>query len=70
MKTITYRAFGDASVVLQLEDLPAPPPAAGEVLVDVAFSGVNPSDVKTRKHGQPGLQAFPGTTLFPIVTDP
>ncbi|MEP4036439.1 NADPH:quinone reductase [Pseudophaeobacter sp.] len=65
MKAITYRAFGAASEVLQLEDLPAPQPAAGEVLVEVAFTGVNPSDVKTRTRGQPGLSGFPWDYIIP-----
>lgn len=65
MKAITYRAYGAATEVLQVEDLPVPGPAAGEVLVDVAFSGVNPSDVKTRTRGQPGLQGFPWNYIIP-----
>ena len=65
MKAITYRAFGAASEVLQLEDLPAPQPQAGEVLVDMVFSGVNPSDVKTRTRGQPGLKGFPWELIIP-----
>ena len=65
MKAITYRAFGAASEVLQLEDLPTPQPTRGEVLVDVAFTGVNPSDVKTRTRGQPGLEGFPWDYIIP-----
>lgn len=65
MKAITYRAFGAASDVLQLEDLAAPQPQPGEVLVDMIFSGVNPSDVKTRTRGQPGLQGFPWDFIIP-----
>ncbi|MEP2717180.1 NADPH:quinone reductase [Pseudophaeobacter sp.] len=65
MKAITYRAFGAAAEVLHLENLPAPEPKTGEVLVDVAFSGVNPSDVKTRTRGQPGLQGFPWDYIIP-----
>lgn len=65
MKAITYRAFGAAAEVLQVEDLPRPELSAGEVLVDVAFSGVNPSDVKTRTRGQPGLKGFPWDYITP-----
>lgn len=65
MKAITYRAFGAASDVLQIEDLVPPVPQPGEVLVDVVFSGVNPSDVKTRTRGQPGLQGFPWDFIIP-----
>lgn len=65
MKAITYRAFGAAADVLQLEDFSSPQPQPGEVLVDVVFSGVNPSDVKTRTRGQPGLTGFPWDFIVP-----
>ncbi len=65
MKAITYRAFGTASEVLQIEDMASPVPQPGEVLVDVVYSGVNPSDVKTRTRGQPGLQGFPWDFIIP-----
>ncbi|MCD9150075.1 NADPH:quinone reductase [Pseudophaeobacter flagellatus] len=65
MKAITYRAFGPAAEVLQLEELPAPSPDHGEVLVEVSFTGVNPSDVKTRTRGQPGLTGFPWDYIIP-----
>ncbi len=47
---------GAARDVLQLAEMPDPVPAAGEVLVRVAASGVNPSDVKSRALRAP---AFP-----------
>lgn len=65
MKAITYRAFGAAAQVLQLEEMASPVPKSGEVLVNVAFTGVNPSDVKTRTRGQPGLQGFPWDFIIP-----
>lgn len=65
MKAITYRAFGAAADVLQIEEMEAPQPQPGEVLVDVVFSGVNPSDVKTRTRGQPGLDGFPWDFIIP-----
>lgn len=65
MKAITYRAFGAASEVLQVEEIATPTPKPGEVLVDIAFSAVNPSDVKTRTRGQPGLQGFPWDFIVP-----
>jgi NADPH2:quinone reductase len=40
--------------VLQLTDRPVPEPGPGEVRVRVAFSGVNPTDWKTRSTGRPG----------------
>ena len=59
MRAAFYDRNGPAHEVLQLGDLPEPQPAAGEVRVKLRFSGVNPSDVKTRA-GRPGsAMAFP-----------
>jgi len=54
MRAIIYRRFGPADEVLELVDLPTPEPAAGEVLVALRASGVNPSDVKLRAGARPG----------------
>ncbi len=54
MKAISYRSFGPAKDVLELIDIPTPNPAAGEVLVRVHASGINPSDVKLRGGARPG----------------
>jgi NADPH2:quinone reductase len=43
---------------LELADLPDPEPAAGEVRVRLATSGVNPSDVKSRAGSRPITQGF------------
>ncbi|MDG1431407.1 MAG: NADPH:quinone reductase [Paracoccaceae bacterium] len=61
MKAIGYSAFGAASNVLSVLDIPTPTPAEGEVLVRVTYSGVNPSDVKARSGSRPGVTkpAFP-----------
>jgi NADPH2:quinone reductase len=48
MKAAFYDRNGAAEDVLQVGDLPKPAPAAGEVLVRLHASGVNPSDVKSR----------------------
>ncbi len=45
MKAAVCRAKGRAADVLSVDELQ---PGPGEVLVRVAFSGVNPSDVKDR----------------------
>ncbi|MEX0329675.1 MAG: NADPH:quinone reductase [Ruegeria sp.] len=63
MKAITYRGFGAAADVLELVDLPTPTPAAGEVLVHVCASGINPSDVKLRAGARPGA-----VMQFPVIT--
>ncbi len=53
MRTITYTQPGGPDV-LQLVDRPIPEPGPGEVRVRVAFSGVNPTDWKSRSTAQPG----------------
>ncbi|WP_432817119.1 NADPH:quinone reductase [Sulfitobacter sp. JB4-11] len=61
MQAITYDRFGPARDVLQLTNIASPTPKAGEVRVALAFSGVNPSDVKSRAGTRPGVTrpAFP-----------
>ena len=49
MKAAWYSRIGEAQDVMQVGDLPTPRPLAGEVLVRLATSGVNPSDVKSRR---------------------
>ncbi|HUY57661.1 MAG TPA: NADPH:quinone reductase [Candidatus Micrarchaeaceae archaeon] len=53
MRAIVFERFGDPEV-LHLVDRPEPDPGPGEVLVRVAFSGVNPTDWKTRRGPGPG----------------
>ncbi|MFZ1814447.1 MAG: NADPH:quinone reductase [Rhizobiaceae bacterium] len=48
MRAAFYTHNGPASEVLQVGDVETPKAGPGEVLVRVAFSGVNPSDVKSR----------------------
>ncbi|NPC58747.1 NADPH:quinone reductase [Caenimonas soli] len=48
MKAAFYEKLGSARDVLQLGVLTDPHPAAGEVRVRIEWSGVNPSDVKSR----------------------
>ncbi|MDG1169869.1 MAG: NADPH:quinone reductase [Sulfitobacter sp.] len=57
MQAIIYSELGTARDVLRLETLDDVPPQKGEVTVRLQFSGVNPSDVKSRR-GRPG-QAKP-----------
>lgn len=65
MRAITYEAFGPADSVLGLEDVPDPFPGPGEVLVDLAYSGVNPSDVKARAGTRPGVTRPPWPRIIP-----
>lgn len=48
MKAAFYERVGPARDVLQVAELPQPQPGPGEVRVRVQWSGVNPSDVKSR----------------------
>lgn len=48
MRAAAYIEQGPAAKVLRIVEIPIPEPAAGEVLVRVRASGVNPSDVKAR----------------------
>lgn len=59
MKAIVYERTGDPSV-LELVDRPVPEPGAGEVLVRVAVSGVNPTDWKSRRGSPPKGWQIPG----------
>ncbi|WP_050928335.1 NADPH:quinone reductase [Aestuariivita boseongensis] len=63
MKAITYDSFGAATDVLTLADIESPDPGPGEVRVALAFSGVNPSDVKARAGARPGVTKPP----FPVI---
>jgi NADPH2:quinone reductase len=53
MRAISYTRPGGPDV-LQLTDRPVPEPGPGEVRVRVAFSGVNPTDWKSRTNAEPG----------------
>lgn len=59
MRAAAYTRTGPAREVLTLLELPRPEPAAGEVRVRVAFSGVNPSDVKSRAGVRSKTMPFP-----------
>jgi len=52
MRATWYSRNGPAREVLVVGELPTPTPAAGEVRIKLATSGVNPSDVKSRS-GRP-----------------
>ena len=55
MKAVWFESFGPADAVLQYGDQPTPTAGPGEVLVKLAFAGVNPSDVKKRAGAFPNL---------------
>ena len=58
MKAAWYTKTGKARDVLQVGEIDDPVPLAGEVLVKIKVSGINPSDVKTRAGARGDLQ-FP-----------
>jgi NADPH2:quinone reductase len=59
MTAAWYTRNGAASEVLQVGLMDTPRPGAGEVLVRLKCSGVNPSDWKVRKGGQGRVLEYP-----------
>jgi len=49
MRAAWYSHNGEAKDVIVVGDMPMPEPAPGEVRVRLHTSGVNPSDVKSRR---------------------
>lgn len=50
MRAAWYERQGPADAVLQVGEMPDPQPAAGEVRIRIAASGVNPGDTKKRRN--------------------
>ncbi|MBY5935238.1 NADPH:quinone reductase [Tateyamaria omphalii] len=65
MNCIQYSRFGPAADVLTLAHMPTPDPNPGEVLVELSYSGVNPSDVKARGGTRPGVTKPPFDAIIP-----
>ncbi len=59
MQAAFYELTGPAKDVLHVEELPTPVPSLGEVRVKVSWSGVNPSDVKSRAGSRTRALPFP-----------
>ena len=57
MKAVWYEELGPAKDVLQIGEVDDPQPAAGEVRVRLATSGINPVDVKRRQGGRGPMTA-------------
>ena len=53
MRAALYDRYGSAGEVLRVEEIPAPEPGPGEVRVKVTYSGVNPTDWKSRGGSTP-----------------
>jgi NADPH:quinone reductase-like Zn-dependent oxidoreductase len=70
MKTLRFQKVGDPNEVLHLEEIEEPTPASDELLLQVLFSPVNPSDlqmIRGRYGYQPSLPASPGAEGIAIV---
>jgi len=52
VKALVFDHYGKAEDVLQLQDLPEPEPAAGEVKVKMLYSPLNPSDLVNTIEGR------------------
>ncbi|CAN5221645.1 NADPH:quinone reductase [soil metagenome] len=61
MKAAWYERNGPAREVLQVGEMETPVPEDGEVRVKLRFSGINPSDVKSRR----GSRAMAGPRVIP-----
>jgi NADPH:quinone reductase len=53
MRAALYERYGDASEVLRVADVERPEPGPGEVRVRMQYSGVNPTDWKSRSGATP-----------------
>lgn len=62
MRTAIYTSRGPAAEVLRIIDRPEPEVSAGEVRIKLAFSGINPSDVKSRSGVAARASGFPEVT--------
>ena len=65
MRSIVYSKFGPAEEVLDLYEMPTPKASTNEVLVKLYFSGVNPSDAKSRAGTRPGIVKPPFNRTIP-----
>ena len=53
MRAALYDRYGSAGEVLRVEEIPTPEPGPGEVRVKITYSGVNPTDWKSRSGSTP-----------------
>lgn len=58
MRAAFYEKTGPASEVLQVSEVDSPEPGPGQVRVLISFSGINPTDVKTRSRGLASIDEF------------
>ncbi len=58
MRAAFYEKTGPASEVFQVSEVDLPEPGPGQVRVAISFSGINPTDVKTRGRGLASIDEF------------
>lgn len=58
MRAAFYEKTGPASEVFQVSEVDLPKPGPGQVRVAISFSGINPTDVKTRGRGLASIDEF------------
>ena len=72
MKALVFREIGEPAEVLRLEEVDEVRPAPDDVLLQMLYSPVNPSDlhmVRGRYGYQPGLPASPGAEGVGIILE-
>ena len=53
---------------LEIVDLPTPVPAAGEVVIDVAYAAANWSDIQKRQGVYPDTVSYPAVLGLDIIS--
>ncbi len=72
MKAIQLIRYGDPEKAFQIQDVPVPEPAEGEVLIRVTSFGLNFADVLSRRHlyrDAPSLPFVPGYEVVGYVEE-
>lgn len=59
MRAVTIERYGGAEVLQKRRDAPVPVPQAGEVLVRVAYAGINFMDIHTRQGKYKSSRTYP-----------
>ena len=59
MRAAWYEKQGPAREVLTVGEMPEPTPAAGEVRIRIAASGINPGDIQEYSRVLPGERQLP-----------
>ncbi len=68
MRAAWYERRGPAHEVLVVGEMPLPVPGDGEVRIRLAFSGINPGDVKKRSGWQGSPMPYPRVVLLSLAS--